>query len=627
MKAALYFTVTKSYIDVAKVFFKSFLQFNKEDIYEYHVYVTEPDIDLAPLRALLPNLYKHEAEIISLPNTQSVKDGFSTSEHNPLFTSYISALDELLGYNYDLIIHLDLDMLCVGSIYEKLVELTKTEDWQIAGAVEQFSLYRGYFQANIGYKCPYTIEDGRKVNFGFVVFNPKTTYRNHKERFLEWASQFNTPLYNLDEVFFSWLYQKKIDLINLVYLDWVIGDKSDPKIIHFAGTVHNKPYNKIGTKKEYFLWLPLYYYFAKQAECSEELLEELKKKLILFNGKVFTKYPNTGVSCYERRLLNLLPVNDVFKLFPQPVGERADMSSCIFACAANYNYIDAVYVMLYSLFEYNSVPLVHVYLINESEEKRANAEQKLQQISKNIKVISYSYHSGKENYLHFNRDFVDCKLAILDELTPIYKYTFMLDCDLLIQGSFKELLGVMYLSDKKIFGAKDICLLDKVDLTRRNYDHYINGGFIIYKQGSYGFKKNYEEWLENHQDTNIGKFNEQDFINDFYQDDIQYISRTYNYSVYWLTEEYIEAPKVIHYLGAGKPFMDLDNSRSNFLDIELSGGYCVKPLTKYYSLYYWYTNKLKPYLSENFLHKCSEVAESSKIKKFNQLFLRSIMGA
>ena len=629
MKIALYFAVTNSYIDVAKIFLASFLYFNKEDIYDYHAYVTEDDFNDKPLRELLPNLTVHKAGIISLPNTQSIKNGFSTSEHNPLFTSYISALDELLGYNYDLIIHLDLDMLCVGSIYKELVELTKTEDWQIAGALEQFGYYKAYFKPMVHFECPYTIEDNKKINFGFVVFNPKTVHRNNKARFLAWAKQFTTPLYNLDEVFFSWLYQKKVDLTKLVYIEWLIEDKSNAKIIHFAGPSFNKPYNKIDATKrnEYFLWLPLYHYFAVQSDCSEELIQELNLKMKLCNGKLFDKYANTGISCYEKHLLKYLRVPDVFNQKPQPVVERTSFNSCVFACVASYDYIDAVYVMLYSLFQYNDVPLVHVYLVNEPEGHQLDAERKLRTISENIKVISYSYHTDKSTYLHFNRDYVDCKLNILDELTPQYKYTFMLDCDLLFQGSLKDLLPVMYLSKKKIFGAKDICLLEPNNI-RHRYNCYINGGFIVYKQCFYGFQKNYKDWLlQTSNSTDLGKFNEQDFINDFYQEDIQYISRTYNYCPFWLAEEYINTPKVIHYLGAAKPYMDIEHYEANFINLALRFDFWVKPLTKFYPIYNYYVNKLQSNLSADFIKRCKEITESKSLKDFHYLLLNSINGS
>lgn len=629
MRIALYFTVTKSYIDVAKIFLASFLYFNKEDVYDYHVYITEPDIDLTSLKELLPNMTVHWAKIIALPNTQSIKDGFSTSEHNPLFTSYISALDELLEDNYDLIVHLDLDMLCVGSIYKELVQLTKTEDWQIAGALEQFSYYKAYFKNMVHFDCPYTIEDNKKVNFGFVVFNPKTIHRNHRNLFIAWATQFTTPLYNLDEVFFSWLYQKKIDLTKLVYIEWLVEDKSQAKIIHFAGAAYNKPYRKVDTTKrnEYFLWLPLYHYFAVQSDCSEELIQELMFKMKLCNGKLFEQYRNTGISCYEKHLMKYLNVADVFKQKPQQAIDKPSFNSCVFACVASYDYIDAVYVMLYSLFEYNDVPLVNVYLVNEPEENRTKAEKKLQQISRNIKVISYQFHTENETYLHFSRDYVDCKLAILDELTPFYKYTFMLDSDLLFQGSLKELLPVMYLSQRKIFGAKDICLLEPENI-RHNYNCYINGGFIVYKQGTYNFQENYKDWLiTTSNSSDLGKFNEQDFINDFYQEEIQYISRTYNYCPFWLTEEYINTPKVIHYLGASKPYLDVEHYEANFINLALRFTYWVKPLTKFYPIYNYYVNKLQSNLSADFVKRCKEITDSKSLRDFHNLLLTSINGA
>ena len=240
----------------------------------------------------------------------------------------------------------------------------------------------------------------------------------------------------------------------------------------------------------------------------------------------------------------------------EPTDRSLINKNICFACVTSVEYTEPTYVFLHSMFKFNDIKTFKVYFVNGSTTDVEKFQNRCKKISSNIEVIQYSYHTEYSTILHFNRDYVDSKMSILDELTPIYNLTVMCDCDMLCQGNLKNTLMYVSLTHNTIYGVKDILAIFNMNFSKATC--YINGGFIIYKKGSYDFQKRYDAWKSSDIPEAKGMYNEQDFINYVYYAYIQSISAVNNFTAYHKQIE-PNKPIIYHYPGPTKPFQNIQN--------------------------------------------------------------------
>jgi len=131
-----------------------------------------------------------------------------------------------------------------------------------------------------------------------------------------------------------------------------------------------------------------------------------------------------------------------------------------------------------------------------------------------------------------------------------------LDADILIRKPIKQLYD-MDMSQKSICAIPDYAC-DTEDgyhmqqLELRRPKHYVNSGVLLVDLNRFREKYNLQELLDGLKTHNaISSFIDQDFINDYFRDDIQYVDVTYNQPALW------SAPKsavIVHYIGEKKPW-------------------------------------------------------------------------
>ena len=619
----IFFTINSNYINQAKVFFSSFLYFNKRSSFNfhYHAYKWSELDNISEIKSILPNLKEH---VLSYPKNVSLTttDNVFHAKDNNVFIASILAVDDMLNKGYDYVIHVDLDMLCLGSIEPYLKQLNKMQDWEVAGANESYTKFTHTFFTLLGRHSKIKLKDDNKFNFGFLILNARQVLKNNFNKWLKYYQEYGDDFRCPDELYFSLAYDKKIYIPEINFLDWspykVPMDKA--VIIHFAGDFYYKPWEYPQGAKN-VIWKDIihyYWFFSKYANCSADFISKIATNLVWAHPNNLNYYPKSPLAHAELKLLNKIKLNDLLSIkadiAKEPEDKSIGLSDLIVATTTSYDYLDATYVCLHSLLKYNDISKINVYLINPTEVETAVAIKKFKRL-KPVKIIPYSYKSAEKTILHFNREYVDSKIEILDTLTSEYSYTLMIDSDLLFQGNLKNSLLSSMLSDKRIFGIKDSIIINN-DAIRSLFPCYINGGFILYKKGKYRFKENYFKWLKEPKAGSLGKYNEQDFINDCYKQDIQYLQTQNNYTVYHQSV-YHTKPLVIHYIGGNKPFLDLkvySNAIDTFFTYHHQTYYIY---TYFYPIYLKYVLSISKELSPLFIKTVKICCSGSRYHYYN----------
>ena len=292
-----------------------------------------------------------------------------------------------------------------------------------------------------------------------------------------------------------------------------------------------------------------------------------------------------------------------------------------FACVTSVEYTEPTYVFLHSMFAFNDIKLFKVYYVNGTKKAVEELQKRYSKISPNIKVIQYSYHTKAKTKLHFNRDYVDSKMSILDELTPMYDLTVMCDCDMLCQGNLKSTLLTASISSGNIFGGRDILAIHGATLI--NCFKYINCGFIIYKKGNYNFKDLYYKWKCTPHKGDVGFYNEQDFINYTFYKQITYLLDINNFTAHHRAVTSKATPIIYHYCGPTKPYQNIRNDKCNTVNKVVLGYFVANiPETMFFTLYHNYVDTIKEDLDPIFLKIIDYLKHSSLLNKYNDLVLQ-----
>lgn len=340
-------------------------------------------------------------------------------------------------------------------------------------------------------------------------------------------------------------------------------------------------------------------------------------KLIIPNKMLYAKTPFTYSEIVTAKQYGIDLVYKALGKLTEPTDRSLINKNICFACVTSVEYTEPTYVFLHSMFKFNDIKTFKVYFVNGSATDVEKFQNRCKKISNNIEVIQYSYHTEYSTVLHFNRDYVDSKMSILDELTPIYDLTVMCDCDMLCQGNLKNTLMYVSLKHNAIYGVKDV-----LALLSMNFDKaicYINGGFIIYKKGSYGFQKRYDAWKSSDIPEAKGMYNEQDFINYVYYACIQGISAVNNFTAYHKQIE-PNKPIIYHYPGPTKPFQNVQNETCNTINKVLQGLYTPYiPVTMYFELYRNYVNNIKKDLDPLFIKQLNYLKDNPQLKMYDKL--------
>lgn len=359
--------------------------------------------------------------------------------------------------------------------------------------------------------------------------------------------------------------------------------------------------------------------FGSLSNASKDLLESCKErlKLIIPNRDLKYKLPFTYSEVVTSKQYGIDLIYKSLGILAEPKDRSLINKNICFACVTSVEYTEPTYVFLHSMFAFNDIKTFKVYFVNGSAADVSKFQNRCKKISNNIEVIQYDYHTESATVLHFNRDYVDSKMSILDTLTPIYDLTIMCDCDMLCQGNLKSTLLSTFFTKKTIFGVKDILAIYTKVFNKSLC--YINGGFIIYKKGHYNFEQKYNDWKCSDIPESKGRYNEQDFINYIYYNAIQELSAINNYTAHHKKIE-LNTPIIYHYPGPTKPFQNIENEVCNTV-FKVIKGYFTPfiPETMYYELYRNYVENIKNDLDFIFLKQLKYIKESSIIKKYDML--------
>ena len=340
-------------------------------------------------------------------------------------------------------------------------------------------------------------------------------------------------------------------------------------------------------------------------------------KLIISNKILYAKTPFTYSEIVTAKQYGIDLVYKSLGKLIEPTDRSLINKNICFACVTSVGYTEPTYVFLHSMFKFNDIKTFKVYFVNGSTTDVEKFQNKCKKISNNIEVIQYSYHTEYSTVLHFNRDYVDSKMSILDELTPIYDLTVMCDCDMLCQGNLKNTLMYVTLTHNAIYGVKDILAVFSMYFSKITC--YINGGFIIYKKGSYNFQERYDAWKSSDIPEAKGMYNEQDFINYVYDAHIQGISAVNNFTAYHKQIE-PNKPIIYHYPGPTKPFQNVQNETCNTINKVLQGLYIPYiPITMYFELYRNYVNSIKEDLDPLFIKQLNYLKDNPQLKMYDKL--------
>lgn len=359
--------------------------------------------------------------------------------------------------------------------------------------------------------------------------------------------------------------------------------------------------------------------FGSLVNSSSEFINKCKEKLklILPNKVLYSKTSFTYSEIVTAKQYGTELVYKTLGILAEPTDRSLINKNVCFACVTSVEYTEPTYVFLHSMFKFNDIKTFKVYFVNGSPTDVENFQNRCKKISDNIEVIQYMYHTDHDTVLHFNRDYVDSKMSILDTLTPEYDLTVMCDCDMLCQGNLKNTLMYASLKNSVIYGVKDILALFSMNFSKATC--YINGGFIIYKKGSYDFQKRYDAWKNSDIPEAKGMYNEQDFINYVYYTCIQGISSVNNFTAYHKQTE-SNKPIIYHYPGPTKPFQNVENETCNTITKVLRGLYTPYiPVTMYFELYRNYAYSIKEDLDSLFLKQLNYLKDSSLIKTYDKL--------
>lgn len=364
------------------------------------------------------------------------------------------------------------------------------------------------------------------------------------------------------------------------------------------------------------------YMFGSIAGSSQEYLHQCEQLLKLVYPNIYSncKLSFSGIELVTAKAYGVQLIYNKLGVLAKPTNRSLINKNICFACITSIEYTEPTYVFLHSMFAFNDIKLFKVYYVNGTKKAVKELQERYKQISPNIEVIQYSYHTKAKTKLHFNRDYVDSKMSILDELTPIYDLTVMCDCDMLCQGNLKSTLLTASISQGNIFGGRDILAIHGATLI--NCFKYINGGFIIYKKGNYHFKDLYYKWKITPHKGNIGFYNEQDFINYTFYKQITYLLDINNFTSHHRSITNMAKPIIYHYCGPFKPYQNIRNETCNTVNKVLAG-YIVAsiPETMYNTLYYNYVDSIKDHLDPVFLKIIDYLKHSNILKRYNNLVL------
>ncbi len=434
---------------------------------------------------------------------------------------------------------------------------------------------------------------------------------------------------------------KSLDTYLDSYKDKELNITEDSPLI-FKGSVYLK-----NPQTKYFIWFPTsidnllntveinknnatylsnlayVYTFGSTAKSSQSYLDRCEQILKLIYPKIFSNYKLSfsGIELVTAKVYGVQLIYNKLGVLAKPSDRSLINKNICFACVTSIEYTEPTYVFLHSMFAFNDIKLFKVYYVNGTKKAVEELQKRYSKISPNIEVIQYSYHTKAKTKLHFNRDYVDSKMSILDELTPIYDLTVMCDCDMLCQGNLKSTLLTASISSGNIFGGRDILAIHGATLI--NCFKYINGGFIIYKKGNYSFKDLYYKWKCTPHKGDVGFYNEQDFINYTFYKQITYLLDINNFTAHHRAVTSKATPIIYHYCGPTKPYQNIRNDKCNTVNKVVLGYFVANiPETMFFTLYHNYVDTIKEDLDPIFLKTIDYLKHSSLLNKYNDLVLQ-----
>ncbi len=434
---------------------------------------------------------------------------------------------------------------------------------------------------------------------------------------------------------------KSLDTYLDSYKDKELNITEDSPLI-FKGSVYLK-----NPQTKYFIWFPTsidnllntveinknnatylsnlayVYTFGSTAKSSQFYLDRCEQILKLIYPKIFSNYKLSfsGIELVTAKVYGVQLIYNKLGVLAKPSDRSLINKNICFACVTSIEYTEPTYVFLHSMFAFNDIKLFKVYYVNGTKKAVEKLQKRYSKISPNIKVIQYSYHTKAKTKLHFNRDYVDSKMSILDELTPMYDLTVMCDCDMLCQGNLKSTLLTANISSGNIFGGRDILAIHGATLI--NCFKYINGGFIIYKKGNYNFKDLYYKWKCTPHKGDVGFYNEQDFINYTFYKQITYLLDINNFTAHHRAVTSKATPIIYHYCGPTKPYQNIRNDKCNTVNKVVLGYFVANiPETMFFTLYHNYVDTIKEDLDPIFLKIIDYLKHSSLLNRYNDLVLQ-----
>lgn len=434
---------------------------------------------------------------------------------------------------------------------------------------------------------------------------------------------------------------KSLDTYLDSYKDKELNITEDSPLI-FKGSVYLK-----NPQTKYFIWFPTsidsllntveinknnatylsnlayVYTFGSTVKSSQSYLDRCEQILKLIYPKIFSNYKLSfsGIELVTAKVYGVQLIYNKLGVLAKPSDRSLINKNICFACVTSIEYTEPTYVFLHSMFAFNDIKLFKVYYVNGTKKAVEELQKRYSKISPNIKVIQYSYHTKAKTKLHFNRDYVDSKMNILDELTPMYDLTVMCDCDMLCQGNLKSTLLTASISSGNIFGGRDILAIHGATLI--NCFKYINGGFIIYKKGNYNFKDLYYKWKCTPHKGDVGFYNEQDFINYTFYKQITYLLDINNFTAHHRAVTSKATPIIYHYCGPTKPYQNIRNDKCNTVNKVVLGYFVANiPETMFFTLYHNYVDTIKEDLDPIFLKIIGYLKHSSLLNKYNNLVLQ-----
>ena len=615
---------------------KSFVDTNKRHEYYYHAYAWNESDDLSELSKVCKTISYHVLE----PQPQypfSTTNTKSNCHRNNFYVMDIKAVDNVLKLDYDLVIHVDLDMLCIKSVENYLDELLeRTDSWEIAGAEEPD--IETTYKNDMGFSQPYKFPNEFKLNFGFLVLNPKTVKSNNIELFSHWWDLYGDSLAGCSEVYFSLQYSKQVIIREVNYMCCSRTSNLDTaRIIHYIGSTKSEdafpsPYNTIKPENKKFIkTYSIYLHYAELANCSKEFIGTLKENIMAVYPNYNTVVDSYRLTSQEIDIAKLKGLEYLYKYVGNTVKtaptESTDLNigkSVCFTSVVNSNYIDPAYVFVRSLFMFNDVQTYKLFYVNATDTELKTAQKRFRKISKNIEVIKIE-ETAKKTPFHWDYTCIQIKMKALDILSKEYDLTVLTDVDTLVQGNYKDTLLSTLFTEKRIFGTDDIHHRENllVSLPAKVVKNYINGGLIIVKKGEYNFYERFIKFNETYRGVVLP---EQDFISAEFQKEIKLLSPKNNLrlSARRLLKESDE-PIMIHYSEGFKPFVNYEYL-SEKLKSHLNGIVTASQsvLGVYNYVYLNYIKSLNDKSLKDFIQKCEDNLNSDNVREYYEKLLLSL---